>query len=388
MDMVYVGFNYRVGPWGFLTNGDEIEPNNGLRDQRKALEWVQRHIVKFGGDPEHVVIGGSSAGAASVSYHLTAYNGTGKKLFHGALAGSPSYGTMYTAKESQYQYNQLVTRIGCVGSDSLACLRKKTAKEIQEVNFNIPLRGGANPPLYQWLPTIDGELVPDYLYKSFREGKFVKVPTIFGDDENGGTQFVPKKTSTLAESNQFLIDQYPTLTPEQLGKINSLYPNPNKSCPERGCYWRQASNAYQEARYMCPGLFMTSTIASKGEKRSYAYLWNVKDPEQEASGLGVPHTVEVSALFAPGYPNTPESYKKGEINEKAVHVFQGYFSSFIRSFDPNKYRKRGSTEWKTWDEDADKRLVFETKGISKMESLGDLRERCTYWEKIGLEMLL
>lgn len=48
-NIVVVMFNYRVGPYGFLTDGNEIEPNNGLFDQRKVLEWVQDNIALFGG---------------------------------------------------------------------------------------------------------------------------------------------------------------------------------------------------------------------------------------------------------------------------------------------------------------------------------------------------
>lgn len=48
-NIVVVTINYRVGPYGFLTDGDTISPNNGLFDQRKALEWVQKYIAQFGG---------------------------------------------------------------------------------------------------------------------------------------------------------------------------------------------------------------------------------------------------------------------------------------------------------------------------------------------------
>jgi carboxylesterase type B len=46
---VVVTFNYRVGPYGFLA-GEEVVSggslNNGLKDQRKALKWVHKHISK------------------------------------------------------------------------------------------------------------------------------------------------------------------------------------------------------------------------------------------------------------------------------------------------------------------------------------------------------
>jgi carboxylesterase type B len=49
--MVVVNFNYRVGPYGFLASEElasskELSLNNGLKDQRQLLKWVQRHISK------------------------------------------------------------------------------------------------------------------------------------------------------------------------------------------------------------------------------------------------------------------------------------------------------------------------------------------------------
>lgn len=50
--IVIVTLGYRVSLYGFLAS-EEIagngDTNNGLKDQRKALEWVQKHISQVSG---------------------------------------------------------------------------------------------------------------------------------------------------------------------------------------------------------------------------------------------------------------------------------------------------------------------------------------------------
>lgn len=56
--------------------------NAGILDQHFALQWVQKYISYFGGDPSRVTISGESAGAGSVMLHNIAYGGTlGTSLF-------------------------------------------------------------------------------------------------------------------------------------------------------------------------------------------------------------------------------------------------------------------------------------------------------------------
>ena len=66
---VSVVIQYRLGAFGFLS-GDEVHTfgtaNAGLLDQHYALEWVQKYIHLFGGDPRKVTIAGESAGGGSV----------------------------------------------------------------------------------------------------------------------------------------------------------------------------------------------------------------------------------------------------------------------------------------------------------------------------------
>ncbi len=53
--VVLVTVNYRLGPLGLLSTGDDRAPGNQLLwDQKMALEWVRDNIRAFGGDPEKV----------------------------------------------------------------------------------------------------------------------------------------------------------------------------------------------------------------------------------------------------------------------------------------------------------------------------------------------
>lgn len=75
--------------------------------------------------------------------------------------------------------------------------------------------------MYLYGPTIDGSLVEDYTYRLFEQGRFIKVPVIFGDDINEGTIFVPRNVSSVEEADMFLVDQYPDLLKGQLEQVNS-----------------------------------------------------------------------------------------------------------------------------------------------------------------------
>ena len=75
---VSVLIQYRLGAFGFLASEDvhrNGQVNAGLLDQNFALQWVQKHIHKFGGDPKRVTLGGESSGAASAMLQAMAYGG-------------------------------------------------------------------------------------------------------------------------------------------------------------------------------------------------------------------------------------------------------------------------------------------------------------------------
>lgn len=79
---VSVVIQYRLGAFGFLANKDIKEDgglNAGFLDIHFALQWVQKYIKEFGGDPTRVTIAGESAGAGAVIYQAMGFGGKQKQ---------------------------------------------------------------------------------------------------------------------------------------------------------------------------------------------------------------------------------------------------------------------------------------------------------------------
>ena len=95
--IIYVSVNYRLGALGFLhaqTPHNLVPENNGLHDQLRALEWVQKHIGGFGGDTWNVTALGQSAGGESLSILSFSEKVRGINLFARAVALSGTSVTM------------------------------------------------------------------------------------------------------------------------------------------------------------------------------------------------------------------------------------------------------------------------------------------------------
>lgn len=92
-DIVYVAFNYRLGPLGFLsTDSASIPGNAGLLDTILAIKWVKKYIRNFGGDPNRITLFGESSGGGMVSALMLSPNEIVPfDLFQGAILASGSF---------------------------------------------------------------------------------------------------------------------------------------------------------------------------------------------------------------------------------------------------------------------------------------------------------
>jgi len=222
-NVVVVSMNYRVGVFGFfghsdLTTEDPQFPyagNQGLLDQRAALEWVRDNVAAFGGDPENVTIFGESAGSWNVCAHVVSPLSSG--LFHRAISESGGCTAgIATAQDSAALAANIATAVGCDGApDVLDCLRGVPVDTLLDAYGNFEI-GGPRPI------SVDGGFLPDHPRNLFDTGNFSHVPYLLGANADEGTLFFigTDPIETQAEYTAELTSRYGALAPT----IESLYP--------------------------------------------------------------------------------------------------------------------------------------------------------------------
>ncbi len=185
-NVVAVSIAYRLGGLGFFAHPlldkeseKGVSGNYGLMDQVAALQWVQRNISAFGGDPNNVTIYGCSSGGESVLFLMA--SPFGKGLFHKAIADAGFYGNTRTPPlaEMQQRGEKLVAKLGVSdGPDLLAKLRAISADKIVAA---VP---ASTTGTDLQLPNVDGWFLPDYPLNIFQAGRQHDVPLMIGSGSN------------------------------------------------------------------------------------------------------------------------------------------------------------------------------------------------------------
>jgi len=126
---------------------DRLAGNYALLDIKAALEWVQRNIGAFGGDPNQVTLGGTSSGATNVCALLV--NPATAGLIHAAIISSDDcLRDVDTVAQSEARAAAFAAKLGCANPETVVtCLRSKSAGELVTA-------GGA------WNPHVDPKGFP------------------------------------------------------------------------------------------------------------------------------------------------------------------------------------------------------------------------------------
>ncbi|KIM54296.1 hypothetical protein SCLCIDRAFT_1222166 [Scleroderma citrinum Foug A] len=212
--------------------------NLGLHDQRMALEWVQKYISTFGGDPEKVIIWGQSAGAISIMSQIVAYDGNVDGLFRGAVMQSGSAFPLHdiASVPQQENYDFIVAQTNCSGAnDTLSCLRQAPYEAVMNAMEHTGYFNSYKSLNLTWAPLVDGDILKHTLRESLSMGKYARVPAIFGIVDDEGTLFSLFNLN-VTTSNQFLeyvqTNFLVGLNESDINLVGKLYPDdPTQGSP-------------------------------------------------------------------------------------------------------------------------------------------------------------
>ena len=337
--VVLITINYRLGRLGHFAfpalsaeHPEEHKGSYAYMDQIAALQWMQKNIADFGGNPDNVTIFGFSAGGVSVHSLMTIPDAKG--LFHkaisesggardGVLTGRPiqeeNASPFYPVSAETIGIN-FAKKQGIEGTDAdaLAKLRALPVEKIVDGGQETDGEGG--PRTYSG-PILDGSLVVETAESAYNAGRQMQIPLMIGSNsaEIGGGFVNNSKTKEELFSlfGEFKEEAQAAYDPDGTKDFEEVITKFNTDW-----VWGE------------PGRFAARAFAEKGEPTFIYHFGFVPEPMKERMKYGAGHGSEVGYVFNNldarwGNPETtPE-------DKKVAEIMNGYWVNFAKNGNPN-----------------------------------------------------
>ncbi|OJW02501.1 MAG: carboxylesterase [Microbacterium sp. 67-17] len=341
--VVTVVVSYRLGFDGFgLIDG--APSNRGVRDWLAALEWVQREIPAFGGDPDAVTIAGQSAGGGAVLTLLGMP--AAQHLFQRVWSLSPALGDVSLARAENVaaQLAELAgvpaTRDGfaSVDPDVLIGLQQKVS---ERGGTRLSSIRGLLADGLPWGPMIDGDLLLTTTPESIASGVGADKALVIGstddeftmitDDARTKLRFVPAAVALGA------------LGMDRHTRRGYLADNAEQ---------HRLGTAALLGRYVSDTVFRRG-VARIAAARAAAPTWAYRFSWASTRIGWACHCIDVPFWFDVLDRDRVDALTGENPPETLADAVHGAASSFVRAGDPG---------WASWSEDPGRTRIFDVTG--------------------------
>ncbi|PBK93164.1 alpha/beta-hydrolase [Armillaria gallica] len=374
--VIAVVIQYRLGLFGFLA-GEKVKANGrlnaGLLDQQFALQWVQEHITKFGGDPGRVTIWGESAGAGSVLQQVIANDGkTFPPLFRAAITSSSFLPSQYAFNDvvPEFLFNTVTSRTNCTSAaNSLTCLRNADVNVLEQIN--VDLCGSGFFGTFVFVPVVDGDFIRQRPALALLEGKVNGEALMSVTNADEGAIFVDSSTAGTVQVPEYLMQLFPSLSAQHRDVAVTKYSG-------LGAPIDQVTAIMGESIFVCPTYFLLRAFQGK---RAFKGQFAIPPAT---------HGMDVSFYFPSMNANGVPSFSNADFDK----AFAESFLAFTMSLDPNQtFEPTITPDWKPFSfqqghqvEMRFNRTESGDPAVFPFTTPEDLLDRCSFWESVGPEI--
>ena len=368
-DVVVVSVNHRLNALGFLdlsAQGDayKYSANVGMMDVVASLQWVQRNIAKFGGDPANVTVFGESGGGAKVLTLMATPAARG--LFQKAIVESGAVeqmGMHLTAPATGRRVAELtlqqldiapgdVARLQAVPYPQLVLATGKALQQTaQEQKLPAVLAAGYG---LDWTPTMDGDYIPVQPAGQTFAAQAKSVPLLIGTNLNEWTTI-----GNLLNRDQIRSDNKNTWSAEQVAaKLNERFGDKaeavtqafGRAYPDK----KPVDAMFVDTFLRVPALKTAGLKADQQGAPVYTYVLSWETPALGAVGMAY-HTAEIPFVFN-NIAITQELTGQGPEAYTLARRMSGAWVHFAKTGNPNG---PGLPKWPPFTRASGATMVFD-----------------------------